>query len=549
MRKPAFGGFCLLVFGIVAMHFSACSSAAKPAESGPATSGALQARIRSAIAKTAPTVVRIFVNKPGEPTGWVSGVIISSDGWVATCAHHRKAPGEKVLIQLVDGREVPAVAAGRNDRWDIGLFRLTGPGPWPAVVRGRCAKMRTGDPCLLIAHPANHADNHRALTRLGWVHDASGTPASLVVAGLSIQGDSGGPLIDLDGRLLGVVSTSTGYEFTCAGAELFESHWPELTAGKDSPWVASPQDRSGGFRQALNEGQKSCVGIVLNGRPALLGTIVGAEGWVLTKASELRGVITVVLPNGRSVAAKMVAEDRNRDLALLKAEAIGLTPVVWASGDDVSAGTLVAVVAIGRKSALSGIVAHSSRAVKLDDGIMPVYISDVIIPTNGVCIGALNTSVYGLEQSYGPIGPLALKPGDVITHVNGIPVSDAKTWDRLMFGPATEVGGRLRIAGERFTLTIVRNGIVEKADVVLGSLTTIVNYVNPLSLRRSGFPSAFSVALGLPLNQCGGPVVDLSGRVVGVSVAAASFVETYVVPAAEARKAVEKLLAVAAASK
>lgn len=545
MRKPAFGSFCLFVLGIAAMCFSVCPSAANPVLSDPMAPAALQSRIRSALDKAAPAVVRIFVNKPGETAGWVSGVIVSSDGWVATCAHHRKSPGEKVLIQLADGREVPAEAAGRNDRWDIGLFRLDGPGPWPAVVRGRSAKMQMGDPCLLLAHPANYADNHRALTRLGWVHDASGTPAQLVVAGLSIQGDSGGPLIDLDGRLIGVVSTSTGYEFTCAGAELFESHWTELTAGKDSPWVASPQDRAGGFQRALNTSRKSCVEVALDGRTALLGTVVGENGWVLTKASELRGVITVVLPNGRSVAAKIADEDRHEDLALLKAEAVGLTPVVWADGTDVSAGTLVAAVAPGGKPALTGIVAHSTRVIKPVDGILPVFISEVVIPMDGVSVDDLNLTVYGIEQSYGPIGPLALKKGDVITHVNGIPVSDAKTWDHLMFGPVAEVGGRPRIAGERFTLTIVRNGVTAKADVVLGSLTTIINYVNPLSLRRSGFPAAFSAALGLPSNQCGGPVVDLSGRAVGVSVAAASFVETYVVPTSEARKVVEKLLAIA----
>ena len=119
-----------------------------------------------------------------------------------------------------------------------------------------------------------------------------------------------------------------------------------------------------------------------------------------------------------------------------------------------------------------------------------------------------------------------------------------------MFGPGTEVGGRLRIAGERFTVTVVRNGVAEKVEVILGSLSIIPgpNYVNPLSLRRSGFPSAFSADLGLPSNKCGGPVVDLSGRVVGVSIATASFVETYVVPATESRKAVEKLLAAAVAT-
>jgi serine protease Do len=544
MRIPALSGFCLVVFGTTAMHFAARPSAAVPTIPDPVTPGPLQDRIRGALDKAAAMVVRISTSKPDEPAAWVSGVIISADGWVATCAHHRKATGEKVMIRLADGREVPATAAGRNERWDIGLFRLTGPGPWPAINRGRSEEFRKGEPCLLLAHPSNHADNRLALARLVRVHDASGTPARLVVEGLSIPGDSGGPLIDLDGRLIGVVSTGTGYEFTCAGAELFEAHWTDLTSGKDNPWVGSPGDRVGGFRRALEEGQKSCIGVAIDGRTALLGTIVGADGWVLTKASELRGAITVVLPDGRSVPAKMAAEDRHRDLALLKAEAVGLIPVVWAKGDDVTVGSLVAAVILGRKPDLTGIVAHSTRAVKPVNGIPPLK---VVNSKDGVRVAKLNTSVLDIELKNGPVGPLLLKTGDIVTHVNAIRVPDVKTWDDLMFGQATEVGGRPRIAGERFALTIIRDGVAQKLDVILGSLSGIPgpNYVNPLSPRRSGFPAVFSADLGLPADKCGGPVIDQSGHVVGVSLAVASFVETYVVPANEARKAIEELLAAA----
>jgi serine protease Do len=51
-----------------------------------------------------------------------------------------------------------------------------------------------------------------------------------------------------------------------------------------------------------------------------------------------------------------------------------------------------------------------------------------------------------------------------------------------------------------------------------------------LSTRRSGFPTYFQSDTVLRPKDCGGPVCDLDGRVVGLNIARAGRVESYSVP-------------------
>jgi serine protease Do len=51
-----------------------------------------------------------------------------------------------------------------------------------------------------------------------------------------------------------------------------------------------------------------------------------------------------------------------------------------------------------------------------------------------------------------------------------------------------------------------------------------------LSARRTGFPQVLQTDMVLDAKDCGGPVVDLEGRVLGINIARAGRVETWVLP-------------------
>ena len=63
-----------------------------------------------------------------------------------------------------------------------------------------------------------------------------------------------------------------------------------------------------------------------------------------------------------------------------------------------------------------------------------------------------------------------------------------------------------------------------------------------LSERRYGFPSVIQHDSVLKPEECGGPIVDLDGKAVGINIARAGRVESYALPASLVREAVKKML-------
>ena len=70
-----------------------------------------------------------------------------------------------------------------------------------------------------------------------------------------------------------------------------------------------------------------------------------------------------------------------------------------------------------------------------------------------------------------------------------------------------------------------------------------------VSVRSGGFDRALQHDTVLRPEDCGGPVVDLSGRVVAINIARAGRVESYAIPAEAVKTLVEKLKSPSQATK
>src|SRR5262249_46090467 len=64
-----------------------------------------------------------------------------------------------------------------------------------------------------------------------------------------------------------------------------------------------------------------------------------------------------------------------------------------------------------------------------------------------------------------------------------------------------------------------------------------------LSGRRTGFPAVLQTDMVLKPSECGGPVVDLDGNVLGVNIARAGRVETWILPSEQIRPLLAELKA------
>ncbi len=83
-----------------------------------------------------------------------SGVIVTEDGYILTCGHSEHLPGEKFTVRLSDGRDADAVALGTNPITDVGLVKITTPGPWPFAEIAESSTLKPGDPLVVAGYPA-----------------------------------------------------------------------------------------------------------------------------------------------------------------------------------------------------------------------------------------------------------------------------------------------------------------------------------------------------------------------------------------------------------
>jgi serine protease Do len=98
------------------------------------------------------------------------------------------------------------------------------------------------------------------------------------------------------------------------------------------------------------------VTVQIHGAPAGVGSGVlwSSDGLIVTNAHVLRGRVSVVLPGGRAVQARLLARDSERDLAALAIDAHALSPAEIGDSDSLRVGQLV--VAVGNPLGLAGAV-------------------------------------------------------------------------------------------------------------------------------------------------------------------------------------------------
>jgi serine protease Do len=286
------------------------------------------------------------------------------------------------------------------------------------------------------------------------------------------------------------------------------------------------------FVNVVAKPSESTVRVYCDEQPAALGAIVAADGWIVTKASELTGNVVCKLKDGRSLPATVVGVEDRHDLAMLKVQATGLRPIEWRSGKSAEVGQWLAAPGPDREPVAVGVISVGVRkpaaremprtAPKSNSG----YLGVILKPGDD---GA--PTVDRLAED-GPAERAGLKVGDVVLAVSGRAV---RTTERLIariqtLRPGQVVAIKVKRGEEekevKAKLDRFPQGMLSRGERMnmMGS---------ELSYRLGGFPVVLQHDLLLKPSDCGGPVVDLDGKAVGINIARAGRTETYAIPTEE----------------
>ncbi len=107
--------------------------------------------------------------------------------------------------------------------------------------------------------------------------------------------------------------------------------------------------------------RRGTVQVHASGARAGSGVIWGAGGLIVTNAHVARPPARVILPDGRAMRGRMLAWDRECDLAVITIETEDLPPVVVGDSDRLRVGELVVAVGhpLGRPAAVTAGVIHT----------------------------------------------------------------------------------------------------------------------------------------------------------------------------------------------
>jgi serine protease Do len=299
---------------------------------------------------------------------------------------------------------------------------------------------------------------------------------------------------------------------------------PQASAQKDQFLRTNPKFVES-FREVVAKPSRSTVRILCDGKDTALGMVVGADGWILSKANDLKGTIACKLRDGRQFEATTVGIHKEHDLAMLKIDAKDLVPVEFTPSKGIDAGSWVACAGIKEEPVGIGVVSVSTRTIAKPG---PTFTVDT--SKSGFLGVTLEPGEGGVKimsiQPKSAAEKAGLKPQDTIVALKGQNITEVEAFIQEM---------AKHKPGDVVTLKIVRGeeelelkATLEKRPPNRGDFQNRMG--SELSSRRTGYPTILQHDSVVKPTDCGGPIVDLDGRVIGINICRAGRTESWAVP-------------------
>ena len=147
-------------------------------------------------------------------SGAGSGVIISSDGYILTCAH--VVDGASNITVTINDKDYTATLVGEDTTSDIAVVKVDATGLTPATV-GNSDNLKVGESVMAVGNPLGELGGTvtsgivSALNRSVSIQGSSSVNTmSLIQMDASVSpGNSGGGLFNMNGELIGLVNAKS----------------------------------------------------------------------------------------------------------------------------------------------------------------------------------------------------------------------------------------------------------------------------------------------------------------------------------------------------
>lgn len=285
----------------------------------------------------------------------------------------------------------------------------------------------------------------------------------------------------------------------------------------------------GPFKAAVTTASKATVAILSEGKVVCLGAIVSPDGYIVTKASELKNNVVCKLRDGRTFAAELVGIEDQHDLALLRIPCKDLPTVQWVESSKAQVGDWVCTATNSDEPVAVGVISVGTRENKgrtRNASNSSGFLGVTMEPADK----GPRISMVEKDSSAAKAGVVV---GDIVLEVKGKKIQNPDVMIDLL--QTTKPGDIVKLK----VLHKEEDGkVIEKTvEATLGKRPTqnargdIQNSMGgKLSQRRTAFPKILQHDTTLSPEVCGGPLVDLDGRVVGLNIARAGRVESYALP-------------------
>ncbi len=266
------------------------------------------------------------------------------------------------------------------------------------------------------------------------------------------------------------------------------------------------------------------------------GVVISSEGHILVKASEYARLKDpeVIVDRKKYERPGLLGTDSRWDVSLIKIEAGGLVPVVYAPTSKVPMGSWVVANGVSsriKRRLLMGVVSARSRE---------------LAPLGGLALGVVfdvkdDRLVVRETAEKGGGRKAGIEPGDVLLALGDRKLKKIDDLGELLKGYHS--GSRVPLSLRRGDKELRLEVELMTKDEVFEERTRNDEMSGIVSDRRSGFPRVLQHSIMGSRTSVGGPVLDLDGRCLGMNIARANRAESFAIPVEDLKALAETLMA------